>query len=129
DSADEAFAGEIKDGPAGEMQRRLVELIGDAVAREDVLLDLDPHERESIGSMIYVVNSFRARDDAGPRVERRTDRIARVLLPLVGRRCARARAHATGCGEREGAERRAVGDGLLERERSDGEKDEHVILR
>ncbi len=78
--------------------------------------------------MIHVVNRLGPGDDAGARVERRTDRVARLLLPVLGPRRAGARAHTARRGERQRAKGRGVGDLRLERERGDGQQCEHTML-
>src|SRR2546425_6925487 len=100
DAADEPFAGEVEHRAAREVERRLVEHVGDAVGREDVLLDLHPHECQGIGGVVYVVDSLRPVNRLSGGVERRVDQVVSALLPIVGPR--RARGAADPAGRREG---------------------------
>ena len=125
DSTDEALAREVEDRPAREMERRLVQHVGDGVRREDVLLDLHPHKRERVGRVVDVVDALRPVDRLRGGIERRADHVVGALLPIVGPGCARRAADAVRCGEGEGEgegpERGGVGDLRLERQREGGE--------
>src|SRR2546422_11670011 len=79
---------------------RSVEHVGDAVGREDVLLDLHPHECQGIGGVVYVMDSLRPVNRLSGGVERRVDQVVSALLPIVGPR--RARGAAEPAGGREG---------------------------
>src|SRR2546422_10112751 len=63
---------------------RSVEHVGDAVGREDVLLDLHPHECQGIGGVVYVMDSLRPVNRLSGGVERRGDQGVSALLPIVG---------------------------------------------
>src|SRR2546426_9299317 len=57
-----------------------------AVLREDVLLDLHPHERERIGRTVDVVNALRPGEHLRAGIERRPDDVVGALLRSEERR-------------------------------------------
>src|SRR5207249_6359763 len=56
DPADESLAGEVEYGATREVQWWLVQDVGHAVLREDVLLDLHPQEAQRVGRMVFVMD-------------------------------------------------------------------------
>src|SRR5207249_12224151 len=100
--------------------------VGDAVGREDVLLDLHPHECQGIGGVVYVMDSLRPVNRLSGGVERRVDQVVSALLPMVGPRRARRAADPAGRREGQRPERRGVARDLrLGREGEGGDDVQH----
>ena len=122
DAADEPLPREVEHGAAREVERRLVQHVGDAVGREDVLLDLHPHERERVGRVVRVVDPLGASDRLGGRVQRRVDHVIRALLPIVRSRRPGRAADPARRRQRQCAEGGGIGHGRLQRQRSGGQE-------
>jgi hypothetical protein len=107
--ASEAAAGEVE-RRAEEDERRLVELVGDALLGADVLLDEHPQVRQCIRRSIDIVDCLAPANRVRSRIERGRDAVVNALLPVACAGTAGARAISVRRWQGERTERRAVRD-------------------
>src|SRR5512132_2782616 len=100
ETAVESLAGEIE-ARTEEDERRLVELIGDAVARADVLFHEEPQIRQRVRRMIHIRDRLAPPELVGGGIERRLDAVIGALLPVVRAGSSRAGAIRVRGGELE----------------------------
>ena len=100
----ESLTGEIE-GRAEENQRRLIELIGDAVRRAEILLDEHPQVRQRVRRPIDVADGLAPAYFVFRRIEDRVDLVIDLLLPVLRSRSATPRSHFIRGRENQGPKR------------------------